>query len=246
MSSTIEDLLLSNQLLRPSDRCSRMRVGAVVMSWFGNMERAPRWLWLLSLAFLVLAFSGLLGLDALLARSLDRSPSLDRVVQILEVLSLKSVSEFLLPSMLLLGGGLLWLLGRTPQARALIYIGFVPLIAYFTSDLSKPLFGRLRPFEAMDRGLADSWFASGNSFPSGHTAFFAGLIVPIVVVHRGAWPLLTIPLLVAAQRVLAADHYLSDVSLSFALALGAAALLLPVLGRGPSPERLSGETEETG
>lgn len=121
------------------------------------------------------------------------------------------------------------MLGRTYHARASLYLGLVPLIAYFASDLSKPLFGRLRPLEALDRGLTDTWFASGNSFPSGHTAFFAGLIVPVVVLHPRTWPLLAIPLVVATQRVLATDHYLSDVSVSFGLALGVAALLKPIV-----------------
>jgi membrane-associated phospholipid phosphatase len=115
-------------------------------------------------------------------------------------------------------------------------LGLVPLIAYVVSDLSKPQFGRLRPLEAIERGVADAWLVSGNSFPSGHVAFFAGLIVPIVLLYPRTWPLLAVPILVATQRIIATDHYVSDVVASFGLVLLTAIVLLPIVrprvGRG--------------
>jgi membrane-associated phospholipid phosphatase len=82
--------------------------------------------------------------------------------------------------------------------------------------------------------LADTWFASGNSFPSGHVAFFAGLTLPIVALYPRLWVLLAVPLLVATQRVLAADHYLSDVTASFGIAVATTALLLRFASSAPS------------
>jgi membrane-associated phospholipid phosphatase len=202
--------------------------------------RAPRWLLLLLFLSVANTVAGLVGLDSALAQSITRSRSLDPIVDFLEVITLKSVSEFILPLVLLLSGGGFWAFGRTEQGRAMCYTGLVPLIAYLVSDLSKPQFGRLRPFEVMESGFADQWFAAGNSFPSGHTAFFAGLVVPIVVLYRHTWPLLAIPIVVATQRVLATDHYISDVSVSFGLALGAAALLLPVIRVGSSASTAHG------
>lgn len=162
---------------------------------------------------------GLLGLDAVVARSASPVDALDALVRFLEIVTLKRWSEFLLPLLLALAGAAIWAIGRQVLGRALIYVGVVQLSTYLASDLSKPQFGRLRPFEAAQNGGADSWFVGANSFPSGHVAFFAGLIVPMIILAPRAWPLVAIPIFVAAERVLAGDHYLSDVGASFLLAL---------------------------
>jgi membrane-associated phospholipid phosphatase len=111
-----------------------------------------------------------------------------------------------------------------------LYVGLVQLGAYLAADLAKPQFGRLRPLEALERGGADIWFVGANSFPSGHVAFFAGLIVPVVVLSPRMWPLLVIPFVVAAQRISSADHYLSDAGMSLGLAVLAAWALRRLAG----------------
>jgi membrane-associated phospholipid phosphatase len=196
--------------------------------------RFPVWLPVLLFALVAVATIGLAALDVPIAATIARTRVLDAFVDFLELITLKNVSEFIVPMLLLVCGGALWALGQPRQARAAIYVGLVPLIAYLASDLSKPLFGRLRPFETVQRHLADTWFAGGNSFPSGHVAFFAGLAVPVVLLFPRAWPLLFVPILVAAQRLLAADHYLSDVTASFALAVLVAIVLGPMLPGQPN------------
>lgn len=162
--------------------------------------------------------AGFAGVDLLVARAVSPSPALDWTVGALEVVTLKHWSEFILPLVLAIVGGALWAMGRSSAGRAALYIGAVQLTAYLASDLSKPQFGRLRPFEALEHGGGDAWFSGGNSFPSGHASYFAGLAVPLVMLFPRAWPLLFLPLLVAAERVTSADHYLSDVCAAFVLA----------------------------
>jgi membrane-associated phospholipid phosphatase len=88
------------------------------------------------------------------------------------------------------------------------------------ADLSKPPFGRLRPHEAMELpALQDTWFVGANSFPSGHTAFYAGLFFPLVLIFP-RWLLLWLlpPFFIAVARVVEHDHYLSDVAASLTVA----------------------------
>jgi membrane-associated phospholipid phosphatase len=127
-------------------------------------------------------------------------------------------------------GGAAWIFRGGRVGRAILYVGVVQLIAYLAADLSKPQFGRLRPFEAFDAGGADVWFVGANSFPSGHVAYFAGLVVPIVMLSPRAWLLLLVPIVVAAQRILSADHYLCDACGSIVLAVLVAWALRPLAG----------------
>jgi membrane-associated phospholipid phosphatase len=92
----------------------------------------------------------------------------------------------------------------------------VQFVATCLADFAKPVFGRLRPHET----LADLWFAGGgNSFPSGHAAFYAGLFLPLMVLFPRYSALFAIPpLFVGVARLMEHDHYLSDVAVSFAFA----------------------------
>lgn len=188
----------------------------------------PRPLILFGVIALVALVAGLAGVDAKVAAAVGSPAALDQFVTLLELVTLKTLSEFILPLALIAGGGAAWLVGRKPFGRATLYVGLVQLIAYLAADLSKPQFGRLRPFEAAAAGGTDVWFVGANSFPSGHVAYFAGLIVPIVMLWPRAWPLLLIPLLVAAQRVLSTDHYLSDAAASAVMAVLLAWAFRPV------------------
>jgi membrane-associated phospholipid phosphatase len=104
----------------------------------------------------------------------------------------------------------------------LLYVGMVQFLSTTIADLSKPLFGRARPFQAIADGRwTDLWFAGPDygSFPSGHVAFYAGLCVPLAILHRKfAAPLLMLPALVALQRLGSHDHYATDVGASILLA----------------------------
>ena len=169
------------------------------------------------------AAAGVLGLDAVVAqvtaaRSAIEAP-LGTLVDAFDLIALKGISSFLLSAVLIvIAGGLLALKRR--GGWTLFYIGLVQFLSTTIADLSKPPFGRLRPYEAMPDGNGmGRWFAGGQSFPSGHTAFYFGLFVPLIMLwprYTALW--LVVPSIVATQRLVAHDHYLSDVAASIALA----------------------------
>ncbi|HYJ30669.1 MAG TPA: phosphatase PAP2 family protein [Allosphingosinicella sp.] len=201
----------------------------------GGDRRAVTALWTLALFFALLAAAGLAGLDQIVAGSLSEG-AVDsfwgRGVTLLDGLALRDVGDFLLGFALVLAGLLLLVMASTRSIGfPLLYVGLVQLLAYVAADMSKPWFGRVRPSEALSG--SDLWFAAGNSFPSGHTAFYAGLFLPLILLFPRLSPLWAIPpLFVAAARVMERDHYLSDVSASLALAAALAALLAFVAEKG--------------
>jgi membrane-associated phospholipid phosphatase len=201
----------------------------------GGERRAIRALWTTAICFALLAAAGLAGLDRVVAEAVPAAGPAspwNRGVSLLDMLALRQVGDWLLPFALVLAALLLLVLRATRSIGfPLLYLGLVQLVSYAAADLSKPLLGRLRPSEAAAGG--DIWFAGGNSFPSGHTAFYAGLFLPLVVLFWRLAPLWALPpLFVAAARVMAHDHYLSDVSASLALAAALAALLAPLAQKG--------------
>jgi membrane-associated phospholipid phosphatase len=138
----------------------------------------------------------------------------------LDTISGKDISKFLL-GFTLIGSGIAALLLERTRAygRMLLFVGLVQSIATLLCGVSKNLFGRLRPCELFETGYWDqAWFAGSSSFPSGHVGFYCGLFLPIAwIFPRWRWPLMTIPLFVAAARINANDHFLSDVTVSTSL-----------------------------
>jgi len=70
-------------------------------------------------------------------------------------------------------------------------------------------------FEAGD--WSHVWFVGGDSFPSGHSAFYFGLLLPLAAacpIRWLRWLLVAIPLYVVVARIDMAKHFLSDVSAS--------------------------------
>ncbi len=146
---------------------------------------------------------------------------------------------------LLLGGclagvGLLWTFSRRSNAtaRALIFTGLVQLATIATTSHLKGLFGRLRPYQLIERGDWNQiWFAGGTSFPSGHVAFFWGLFLPLAYLYpRYRVPLLVIPVFIAFARIVENVHFLSDVLGSIALAALITLLAAVLLGRWIRPD----------
>jgi membrane-associated phospholipid phosphatase len=85
-------------------------------------------------------------------------------------------------------------------------------------------------------GLQDVWFVGANAFPSGHTAFYAGLFFPLLLLlPRAALLWIVPPFFIAMARVIAHDHYLSDVSASLALAAFLAIFLDVIRRKGSLP-----------
>jgi membrane-associated phospholipid phosphatase len=198
--------------------------------------------WIIAAASALTAAAGLAGLDQALADLTRPSSSLDALsgtlVGLLDQVTLKPLSNFLLGALLLLAGGLLLILPMTRRGGWLVfYLGLVQFLATTVADLAKPQLGRMRPWEADEAGVADAWFVGANAFPSGHVAFYAGLFLPFVLLLprlRLLW--LVPPLFVAASRIMVHDHYLSDVAASLALAAMLAATVAPLARRGRAPE----------
>ncbi|MDT8397108.1 MAG: phosphatase PAP2 family protein [Pseudomonadales bacterium] len=139
---------------------------------------------------------------------------------LLDSLSGKAFS-ILLPALpLLVLGLLLYTSIRTrPAGLRLIFVCAVQVPGYLLAYLCKQLFGRLRPHELFAGGdWTQAWFAGSDSFPSGHTAFYFGLFLPLAYLFpRWRWPLLVIPFFIAAARMNESRHFLSDVTASMAL-----------------------------
>jgi membrane-associated phospholipid phosphatase len=181
----------------------------------------------LAAAGLLLAAAGIAGLDGIVVRALPPGGLeirwLDLFVGGADWIAGKEISSFLLGPVLILIGLALNLRGkRRLLSGAWLYVGASQFIATCIGDFSKPLFGRLRPFQALQGGgWHDQWFMGPDygSFPSGHTAFYFGLFVPLALVApRWGLPLLAVPLLIALERMISLDHYLSDVAAAMALA----------------------------
>lgn len=201
------------------------------MPAMGGDRGAVRALWTTALCFALVAAAGLAGLDQMVGAALpaaDPASVWNRGVGLLDAAALRYVGDWLLPFALLLASLLLLVLRSTRSVGfPLLYVALVQLLSYAVADLSKPWLGRTRPAETVPG--SDLWFAGGNSFPSGHTAFYAGLFLPLIVLWPRLAPLWAIPpLFVAVARVMAHDHYLSDVGASLALAAALAALLAPL------------------
>jgi membrane-associated phospholipid phosphatase len=145
---------------------------------------------------------------------------------------------------LLLGGclaavGSIWAVARRSDAtaRAMIFTGLVQLATITAAAQVKGLFGRLRPYQLIERGdWSQIWFAGGTSFPSGHVAFYWGLFLPLAYLYpRYRLPLLAIPVFIAFARLDENVHFLSDVLGSIALAALITLLAAVLLGRWIRP-----------
>jgi membrane-associated phospholipid phosphatase len=126
---------------------------------------------------------------------------------------------FIVPWIAIIAGALL-LRGerRVRLGMTLVTAGLVQLAAIHTMLLAKDYFGRLRPFKVFDQGdWSHVWFVGGDSFPSGHSAFYFGICLPLAAACRIRWlraVLIAIPLYVVLARIDMAKHFLSDVSTS--------------------------------
>jgi membrane-associated phospholipid phosphatase len=118
--------------------------------------------------------------------------------------------------------------------RVLLATGAVQILTLHTMSFAKDACGRLRPHQLLDSGdWSHIWHAGGVSFPSGHSAFYFGLLLPLAAACPQRWQravLLAIPLFVVLARIDLEKHFLSDVSAS-ALIAALYALLVATLAR---------------
>ncbi len=99
-------------------------------------------------------------------------------------------------------------------------------VAGVAARVIKVATGRARPLVKTEKAWSSPRFhANYNAFPSGHTASSTAFFATLFLARKKiAAPFLIVPLLIAAARILAGAHYLSDVI--FAAALGLACALI--------------------
>jgi len=199
---------------------------------------------------LVLAFISALAFDRGLAEAvrhsgIESAAVIVRVREAFDVLtgsflarSYGGIGQMLLGATLI-AIGLVWLLARRTNftARALMFTGLVQICTIEAGSFLKGVFGRLRPFQLLEHNdWSHVWFAGGNSFPSGHVAFFWGLFLPLAYLYpKYRVPLLVVPVFIAFARIDENVHFLSDVLGSIALAAFVTLLAAVVFGRWIRP-----------
>lgn len=107
--------------------------------------------------------------------------------------------------------GLAYLLGRWVWRRRWATVLLITLLTHLASVISanflKLAINRSRPSVLFTPGYTESF-----SFPSGHTAIYWSLFLPLALAFpRWRWPLLAVPVLVTLGRLVLGAHYLSDV-----------------------------------
>jgi membrane-associated phospholipid phosphatase len=126
--------------------------------------------------------------------------------------------------------------------RALIASALVQFATLQTMIFGKDHFGRMRPQQVLDSGdWSHVWFAGGGSFPSGHSAFYFGLLLPLAAACPVRWLralLIALPVFVVLARIDLAKHFLSDVSASALIAAIYALIAATLIRRWlPAPAR---------
>lgn len=170
---------------------------------------------------------GLAGLDYPLARWVRDSGVENAAVFHHGLVALDTISGlsvwYWLAGLVVVALGLIGLtLGPRRAAVVLLAAGLVQMATIAAMMQMKGLFGRLRPAEVLASGdFAHVWFAGGGSFPSGHSAFYFGLLLPLAAAAPRRWQraaLLAIPLFAVVARIDLARHFLSDVAASAVIA----------------------------
>lgn len=184
---------------------------------------------------------GIFVLDAPLARALGRDAAtsevgsaLGDIVDTLDRMTGMSwpEKEPLATALIVAGGALWWWQRRV--GHAFLLVGITHAISRTFGGELKPLFGRLRPTEALARGHLDDsfWWDGGIAFPSGHVAHYAALAFCVAyLVPRARIPAFVVLGLIVVARVGVNAHFLSDAAGSVALAALACAATAAALAR---------------
>jgi membrane-associated phospholipid phosphatase len=186
-----------------------------------------RRLWLFFLIAIVLTALSIFLLDQPIAAFVQRvggreSKILQEGTHWLEIASGFPIARYFL-AYLLLGAAALLFIAKSTRLAAwmLLFIGSTHLVTRLVAGVLKNGFHRLRPFEVIQAGNWDWKFFGdqGSSFPSGHSAHFWGLFLPLLFLFpRYRLPLLAIPVFISIARIGVNDHWCSDVIASAALA----------------------------
>jgi membrane-associated phospholipid phosphatase len=197
----------------------------------------------------LLTAAGLVGFDRVLAEWLHSSSFEEARIFSWGLIALDTVTGMRVWIWLLgcvaLAVGLteLWRRRASRIGYAFVIAALVQLATIATMILGKDFFGRLRPHEVLASGdWSHLWFAGGGSFPSGHSAFYFGLMLPLAAACPIRWTrglLIAVPLFVVLARIDLAKHFVSDVSAS-ALIAAVYALIAATLARRwlPAPSAI--------
>lgn len=154
-----------------------------------------------------------------------QSPVLQGGTHWLEVASgftVPIVGRYLIAYLLLVGAALLFIAKSTRHlAWICLFIGSTHLVARLLAGVLKNVFNRLRPFEVIEAGNWDWHFFGdrGSSFPSGHSAHFWSLFLPLAYLFpRYRLLFFIIPVFITIARVGVNDHWCSDVIASAGIA----------------------------
>jgi hypothetical protein len=206
----------------------------------GQLALTVRALLATAAAAAALTLIAILAIDAPVVRALtevDPKASIlvagDRVLQILDKVTGMELPRGCLSMTAILAGAIAWW-WRRDVGRALLIVGLTHAVSRaIGSTFLKPLFGRLRPSEALEKGLLDdTFFQGGHAFPSGHIGHYAALAFACAIL----WPRTRVPVFVvvgfvATMRIARNAHFVSDVTGALAwaalAAAGAAAMLRP-------------------
>lgn len=131
----------------------------------------------------------------------------------------------------LIGALLIWR-GGFALARPFWLTAATLLATRLSVTALKGVFERVRPFDYVAQPeLRDFFVAGRDSFPSGHTAVYMGLILPpALMLPRWRRPMLAFAMICTLARVAEGDHYLGDVSASALIALLYSLLFARLLG----------------
>lgn len=184
----------------------------------------------------------ILLVDAPVARALARVDAgaavlrgLDQLLRWLDEVTFMDLPRGLFSTIAIVAGGALWW-WRREVGRAALILGITHAVSRVGGSYLKPVFGRLRPGEAIERGLLDdTLFRDGVGFPSGHVGHYAALAFTAMVLWpRSRIPAAAVLAVVVAARVGRNAHFVSDVTGALAiaaLAAAGAAQMLPRSGR---------------
>ena len=208
-----------------------MRAGASDGMW-ESVTRAH----LLTLAAVstLLATLGLVFFDLPLSQwvsAYEQSSAWEPIVTVCEYLI--GVTPWVWTATVVLCGGVLaTILVRRwhHHAPAWIYVTIVYLLSRNLTGWGKTLTGRLRPHQWLKAG-GDTFghLGTGASFPSGHVAVFAGILIPLAIVWPRSRPLLLVIPFIMIARIAVLAHFASDVFAGLALIALVAWVCTPLL-----------------
>ena len=98
-------------------------------------------------------------------------------------------------------------------AKEMLIVGTVSFLSWAAADLVfKGFFAIPRPYETLETVQALFQYGSMDSYPSGHAAFFAGLAISLMFVHRRVGLTMTVfAALIPIARVIAGVHFPFDI-----------------------------------